>query len=117
MTIRAVGSASTMTPDRSSSKTEDSTNSDRFAGMFSSAVNTTRQVDKAQKKTDGSSELDKTHGTEEGTEKAEGTEDEKKPRKHVRAASTSSTTAVITSVDALDPELQDKLARVMTRMQ
>lgn len=117
MTIRAVGSASTMTPERSSSKTEDSTNSDRFAGMFSTAMNTSRHVEKAHKKTDGTSELDKTHGTEEGTEKPTEQKDEKKVRKHIRAAQPSSATDAITTVDALDPELQDKLARVVSRMQ
>ena len=117
MTIRAVGSASTMTPERSSSKTEDSTNSDRFAGMFSTAMNTSRHVEKAHKKTDGTSELDKTQGTEEGTDKPEEQKDEKKTRKHIHVAKPSSATDVITSVDALDPELQDKLARVVSRMQ
>jgi D-alanyl-D-alanine dipeptidase len=117
MTIRAVGSASTSTPERSSSKTEDSTNADRFAGMFSSAVNTSRHAEKAHQKKDGTSELDKTHGTEEGTDNADEAKDHKKThsRKHAREAA--ATINVITSVDALDPELQDKLARVMSRMQ
>ena len=117
MTIRAVGSASTMSPERSSSKIEDSTNADRFAGMFSSAMNTTRQMEKARQKHEGTSELDKTHGTEEGTDKADENKDEKKTRARVRVAHHSSTDEVITSVDALDPQLQDKLARVVSRMQ
>src|SRR3569833_1846660 len=116
MTIRAVGSASTMSPERSSSKIEDSTNADRFAGMFSSAMNTTRQMEKARQKHEGTSELDKTHGTEEGTDKADENKDEKKTRARVRVAHHSSTDEVITSVDALDPQLQDKLARVVSRM-
>jgi uncharacterized protein YcbK (DUF882 family) len=117
MTIRGVGSASAMTTERSSSRVEDSTNTDRFAGMFSSAMNTTRQVEKVRTQHDGTSELDKTNGTEEGTDKTDEEKDEKKTRTRVRVAHRPSTTDVVTSVDALDPELQDKLARVTARMQ
>ena len=112
-----------MTQERSSSKIEDSTNADRFAGMFSTAMNTTRHAEKTRAKHEGTSDLDKTHGTEEGSASAEDVKDEKaakstkKTRARVRLAPAASTPQVITSVAALDPELQDKLARVMSRMQ
>jgi uncharacterized protein YcbK (DUF882 family) len=107
------------TQERSSSKIEDSTNSDRFAGMFSTAMHTTRHAEKAHKKDEGTSELDKTHGSEKGTDKAEEEKDEKKSvkLKRVRIAQPASTNEVVKSVAALDPELQDKLARVVSRMQ
>jgi uncharacterized protein YcbK (DUF882 family) len=119
MTIRAVGSASTPSAERSSSRVDDTTNADRFAGMFSTAVNGSRHMEKARPKHDGTSELDKTEGKRES--KAESTDaaeekEEKKTKARVRIHR-SSTDGVITSVAALDPELQDKLARVMTRMQ
>ncbi|HEY4132889.1 MAG TPA: hypothetical protein VGM50_19905 [Gemmatimonadaceae bacterium] len=117
MTIRGVGSSPAMMAERSSTKIEDSTSADAFAGMFTSAVNTTRPIEKARVQHDGTSELDKTDGTEEGTDRTEEEKDEKKTRTRVRVAHHSSANDVVTSTDALDPELQDKLARVMSRMQ
>lgn len=116
MTIRGVGSASVMSAERSSTRVEDSTNADRFAGMFSSAMNTTRQIEKAHKKPEGTSELDKTEGKEEGTDSAEEQKETKRSKARVHTHRTPAST-VITSTETLDPELQDKLARVMSRMQ
>jgi hypothetical protein len=119
MTIRAVGSASTLSAERSSSRIDDTTNADRFAGMFSTAVNSSRHMEKARPKHEGTSELDKTESKTEskasGTDAAEEKE-EKKTKARVRIHR-SSTNGVIASVAALDPELQNKLARVMERMQ
>lgn len=119
MTIRAVGSASTPSAERSSSRIDDTTNADRFAGMFSTAMNTSRHLEKARTKHEGTSELDraehKTRSKDEGTDAAE-EKDTRKTKARVRIHR-SSTDAVITSLAALDPELQDKLARVMARMQ
>lgn len=119
MTIRAVGTASTMSSERSSSRIADTTNADRFAGMFTSAMHSSRPLEKARTKHEGVSELDKTEGRKDGTNAAEEKDEkeEKNTRTRARSIHRSSTNDVITTVDALDPDLQQKLARVMARMQ
>jgi len=90
---------------------------DEFAGMLAGAVNTPRQAPAPEKPRDGTSELDRPdHEEHEET----GATKTKRTRAHAAdsAATTAdaSATTVVQSVSALDPELQAKLARVMTRV-
>jgi uncharacterized protein YcbK (DUF882 family) len=116
MTIRAVGTASTQSAERSSSRVDD-TNAEQFAGMFTTAMHASHKAERARPKDHGTSELDRTKGKEEGASSVEEkSENEKKTKRRAHVRETAVSTA-ITSLAALDPELQAKLARVMSRMQ
>ena len=88
---------------------------DEFAGMLAGAVNTPRQAPAPEKPRDGTSELDRPEDDEHAEASATKT---KRTHAADSAAKTAdpSATAVVQSVSALDPELQAKLARVMTRV-
>lgn len=119
MSVNSVGGAAVATTDRpSTSRVEDTTNADRFAGMFATAVHGTRSAERPVLKREGTSELDRAEAkaTDEKSDAAEEKE-EKKIRTRSRTISRSSTNDVVRTMDALDPQLQDKLARVMARVQ
>jgi uncharacterized protein YcbK (DUF882 family) len=82
-----------------------------FASMLAGAVQ--QKAEKPEpKRAEGTSELDKPE-----EKKTEDTDEPKKAKRaRVRTAAHPNTAAVIDTTAALDPELQAKLARVMTRM-
>ena len=88
---------------------------DDFAGMLAGAVQATARRPEPKKPKEGTSELDKPEP------KAQEDDDKKRVRRsRVRAASDAAAaneaSAVVKTTAALDPELQEKLARVMARM-
>lgn len=104
----------------SSMRYDDSSSADAFAGILSSAMNSSpAQIDKPATKPEGTSELDaKEDADENGDKDSTESTSESNNTKHVSARSHAapSPNDVVRSVSALDPELQAKLSRVMQRM-
>lgn len=89
------------------------TGADEFASMLAGVQQQQHKLERPEpKRAEGTSELDRPE--EKHDDDVEETKKTKRAR--VRSASNDPTTKVIDSTSALDPELQAKLARVMTRM-
>lgn len=119
MSVTSVGGAAVATTDRpSTSRVEDTTNADRFAGMFATAMHSTHSAERPVARKEGMSELDRAEA-KSADEKSDAAEEdeENKVRARSRTVRRSSTNDVVRTMDALDPQLQDKLARVMARVQ
>ncbi|HEX3865691.1 MAG TPA: hypothetical protein VHV78_03025 [Gemmatimonadaceae bacterium] len=128
--------------DARDSRSIDDESAASFAGVLANVMQPATPAPQQKTTDDGTSDLDQTRSaddteemqeTQDGRDAASETNDgdatvSKASHKHPRHASTTSaktsyagssgsTTDVVRSVGALDPALQDKLARVMSRMQ
>lgn len=114
MSLSAIGSSTGVaTAERSSaSRADDTRDAESFAGLFATAMHAPKHESRAPKRAEGTSELDQDdseHDDDTGNvgESAPGLESKK-------AASMND---VVRSIGALDPGLQAKLARVISRVE
>ena len=114
MTINGLGSAFAVS-DASSTRehrVDDSSESQSFAGMLSGAMKVPAHRPEESRHNDGTSELDKPESNED---------DERSTRAHSKRrahrTASASTKDVDHAVGDLDPALQEKIARVMQRVQ
>jgi uncharacterized protein YcbK (DUF882 family) len=114
--INSVGSAFAVSDSSSAreSRADDSAEAQKFAGMLSGAMQAPAPRPEVSHRKEGTSELDKPESHDDEKETEATRRAKKKSHHHAAAASTK---GVDQSVADLDPTLQEKLARVMQRMQ
>lgn len=120
MTIAAVAVASYSYDDASSTRRADDTErAASFSGVLQSAMSATqtKQPDAPDRK-DGTSELDQNDAKSEEPNEAGSAGENKKHVRHAshHRANPTPANGVVTSTDALDPQLQSALTRVLDRV-
>ncbi len=115
MSLSAMGSATGVAAaERSSaSRADDTREAESFAGMFASAMNAPKHEAKAPKPAEGTSELDRDEN--DGDDGDTGNVGESAPA--LESKKSAPANEVVRSIHALDPELQAKLARVISRVE
>ncbi len=115
MALSAIGSASGIaTTERSSaSRADDTHEAESFAGMFASAMHAPKHEAKAPTRAEGTSELDQDEA--DAGDGDTGNVGESAPV--LESKTPAPANEVVRAINALDPELQAKLARVISRVE
>lgn len=115
MTIAATSSVGSSTRDTTSTRDvrRDDERASDFAAMLSGAVRSAPHTHHVKRAKEGTSELDRPEDPADDDKKRV---KRGRPRSADRASENPAATNVVQSLDVLDPELQTKLARVVTRM-
>lgn len=118
MNVSSVASAATGAHDLAASRVDESAPSDAFATLFAAMLNATPAKPPAPvSQADGLSDLDHPEAAAEGEDAKTGSSKSRDANDPATtAAATSSSNEIVRSLAALDPQLQEKLARVMTRV-